>query len=153
MCSKSLDVEADLQKIQLKDGFGSLAVGEIRSLNWYPRSFQFASFLDTFNMMGMNMPIRSPVTQITFRFRAIDSPTGVTRATVKRLANQLGVSETEVIHLALRDMARKILPQYEADDGPLMTAQIQQIKQLVSQDKQKSVRSSLLPLSEMLSQP
>lgn len=99
------------------------------------------------------MPIRSPATQIAFRFRAIDSPTGVTRATVKRLANQLGVSETQVIHLALRDMARKILPQYEADDSPLMTAQIHQIKQLVPQGKQKSVRSSLLSLSEMPSQP
>ena len=98
------------------------------------------------------MHTRSPATQISFRYRTIDSPTGVTRATVKRLANQQGVNETQVIHLALREMALKILPQYEADDGPLTTAQIQQIKQLAPQRKQKSVRSSLLPMLEMPAQ-
>jgi hypothetical protein len=128
-------------------------VSEIRSLNWYPRNFQFASFLDTFNMMGMNIPIRSPATQIAFRFRAIDSPAGVTRATVTRLANLLDVNETQVIHLALRDMALKILPHYEADGGPLTTTQINQIKQLVPQIKKQSVRSSLIQLLGGSSQP
>ncbi|MDO8714383.1 MAG: hypothetical protein Q7K13_07890 [Polynucleobacter sp.] len=46
------------------------------------------------------MPSRSPATQIAFRYRTLDSATGVTRETVKRLANLLGVNETQVIHMA-----------------------------------------------------
>lgn len=38
----------------------------------------------------------------------------------------------------------KILPQYEADDGPLTVAQIRQIKKRVPQGSKRSVRSSLL---------
>ena len=47
------------------------------------------------------------------------------------------------IHRALHELAVKILPQYEADDGPLSAAQIRQIKKLVPQGKMRSVRSSL----------
>ncbi|MDP1740974.1 hypothetical protein [Polaromonas sp.] len=56
--------------------------------------------------------------QITFRLRASDSPSGVSRETLKRLAKLLGVNETQVIHFALRELAVKHLPQYEADEGP-----------------------------------
>ena len=70
----------------------------------------------------------SAAPQIAFRYRAIDSPTGVTRETAKRLAEQLGVDETQAIHLALREMTVKLLPQYAADDGPLTAAQMRQIK-------------------------
>ena len=38
-------------------------------------------------------------TQIAFRYRSQDSATGVTRTTAKRLAEVLGVDETQVIHL------------------------------------------------------
>ena len=86
---------------------------------------------------------RSASDQIAFRYRPTDSPTGVTRDTAKRLAEHLGVDETQAIHLALRDMAAKLLPQYEADDGPLTAAQLKQIKKLVPQGKKRSVRSSL----------
>jgi hypothetical protein len=89
------------------------------------------------------MASRSSVDQIPFRYRAADSATGVTRATARRLAEQLGVDETQVIHLALHDMATKLLPQYEADEGPLTTAQIRQIKKAAAQGKKISVRSSL----------
>jgi hypothetical protein len=40
-------------------------------------------------------------------------------------------------------MAIKLLPQYEADDGPLTAAQVRQIKKRVPQGQKKSVRSSL----------
>lgn len=96
---------------------------------------------------GIIMPPRPSTSQIAFRFRAIDSPAGVTRATVTRLANLLDVNETQVIHLALRDMAFRMLPHYEADGGSLTTTQIHQIKQLVPQIKKQSVRSSLIQLS------
>ena len=89
------------------------------------------------------MSTRSSVHQIAFRYRPADSTTGVTRDTAKRLAERLGVDETQAIHLALRDMALKLLPQYEADEGPLTATQTRQIKKRVPQGKKRSVRSSL----------
>lgn len=89
------------------------------------------------------MTSRNPTDQIAFRYRPADSATGVSRDTTKRLAQHLGVDETQVIHLALHDMATKLLPQYEADDGPLSTAQLRQIKKIAPQGDKRSVRSSL----------
>lgn len=89
------------------------------------------------------MTARTSAEQIAFRYRTIDSTTGVTRETAKRLAERLGVDETQAIHLALHEMAVKLLPQYKPDDGPLSAAQLRQIKQRVPQNKNRSVRSSL----------
>jgi hypothetical protein len=98
------------------------------------------------------MTSRNAVSQISFRYRPADSATGVTRETAKRLAGRLGVDETQAIHLALRDMAVKLLPQYEADDGPLTAAQLAAVKKRVPQSRSKSgktrsVRSSLFDLA------
>ncbi len=93
------------------------------------------------------MPARSSVDQIAFRYRLADSATGVTRSTAKRLAERLGVDETQVIHLALHEMAAKLLPQYEADDAPLTAAQIRQISKRAPQGKKRSVRSSLFEVT------
>lgn len=84
--------------------------------------------------------------QIAFRYRGTDSATGVTRETVKRLAESLGVDETQVIHYALHDLAVKILPRYEADDGPLTEHQMMQIKQATPNEKVRKVRSSLFDM-------
>jgi hypothetical protein len=84
-----------------------------------------------------------PTTQIAFRYRPADSPTGVSRDTAKRLAECLGVDETQAIHMALREMAVRLLPQYPADDGPLTAVQLRQIKQRFPQGTKRSVRSSL----------
>ncbi len=81
--------------------------------------------------------------QIPFRYRNVDSPTGVTRETAKRLAQQLGVDETQAIHLALHQLAIQFLPQYEQDGGPLTAAQVRQIKKSAPAVKKRSVRSSL----------
>ncbi len=81
--------------------------------------------------------------QIAFRYRNIDSSTGVTRDTAKRLAERLGVDETQAIHYALHELAVKILPQYEQDDGPLTAKQMQQIRKAVPNETGRSVRSSL----------
>ncbi len=89
------------------------------------------------------MATRGAADQITFRYRSTDSATGVTRDTAKRLAEHLGVDETQAIHIALHSMAVKLLPQYEADAGPLTAAQMRQIKKRVPPGKQRSVRSSL----------
>lgn len=93
------------------------------------------------------MATRSSIDQIAFRYRPADSTTGVTRNTAKRLAERLGVDETQVIHLALHEMAVKLLPQYEADDTPLTATQIRQIKRRAPQGKKRSVRSSLFELA------
>jgi len=90
------------------------------------------------------MPAKVLYPQIPFRYRNVDSPTGVTRETAKRLAERMGVDETQAIHMALRQLAVKMLPQYEQDDGPLTASQIRQIKKMVPTTKKKSVRSSLL---------
>ena len=84
--------------------------------------------------------------QIAFRYRARDSATGVTRTTAKRLAEVLGVDETQVIHLALQQLATKCLPQYEADEGALTKAQLGQIKKSAPKAKGGTVRSSLFKL-------
>lgn len=93
------------------------------------------------------MPAKTLPSQIAFRYRATDSTTGVTRKTAKRLAEALGVDETQAIHLALHDLAVKVLPQYEPDDGPLTAAQMRQIRKLAQPAATKravrSVRSSL----------
>ena len=84
--------------------------------------------------------------QIVFRYRAVDSATGVSRKTAKRLAQQLGVDETQAIHRALHELAVKVLPQYEEDDGRLAAAQVRQIKKRVRQGTRRSVRSTLIEM-------
>lgn len=58
------------------------------------------------------------------KFRAKDTRFGVTRSTVKALAAELDVSETQVIHMALSKFADDVLPAYEPDEGPLTAPQI-----------------------------
>ena len=43
--------------------------------------------------------MKAATAQIAFRYRAQDSATGVTRTTAKRLADVLGVDETQIIHV------------------------------------------------------
>ena len=90
------------------------------------------------------MPTKLIANQIAFRYRVSDSAGGVTRETAKRLAERLGVDETQAIHQALHELAVKILPQYEPDDGALSAAQIRQIKKRAPRSTKRSVRSSLL---------
>ena len=82
-------------------------------------------------------------TQIAFRYRQHDSATGVTRSTAKRVAEVLGVDETQAIHLALHDLASKVLPQYQADEGALSTSQVRQLNKAAPKAKGGKVRSSL----------
>lgn len=90
--------------------------------------------------------MKAATTQIAFRYRQQDSATGVTRATAKRLAEVLGVDETQVIHLALHDLATKFLPQYEADEGALTKTQLNQVKKSAPKAKGGRIRSSLFEL-------
>ncbi len=87
--------------------------------------------------------MKAATAQIAFRYRAQDSATGVTRTTAKRLADVLGVDETQVIHLALHELATKFLPQYEADEGALTKAQLSQVKKSAPKAKGGTLRSRL----------
>ena len=84
--------------------------------------------------------------QIAFRYRPQDSATGVSRTTAKRLADVLGVDETQVIHLALHALATKFLPQYMADEGALTKAQLSQVKKSAPKAKGGTIRSSLFEM-------
>lgn len=90
------------------------------------------------------MAARNPTDQIALPFRHLDSAYGVTRATVKRLAEHLGVDEVQAIHLALRQMADKLVHRYEADDGPLGVSQMRRVRRRAAQSRKQSIRSSLL---------
>jgi hypothetical protein len=93
--------------------------------------------------MPSRNPTQAPSNQIAFRYRPTDSSTGVTRSTAQRLAAQLGVDETQAIHLALHALAVQVLPQYEVDDGALTATQLRQIRTGAPKAPPKSVRSSL----------
>jgi len=83
--------------------------------------------------------------QIAFRYRETDSPTGVTRETTRRLALALGVDETQAIHLALRELCNRTIPQYEADDGPVSPKVIRALEKLAGPAPTTKARSDLFP--------
>ena len=66
--------------------------------------------------------------ELLIRFRSRDTQFGVTRGTVKALAEKLDVDETQVIHIALSKLATVLLPAYEPDDGPLTQKQVDVIR-------------------------
>jgi hypothetical protein len=80
--------------------------------------------------------------RILLRYRDADSDYGVSRETATRLAQTLGLSETQVIHVALAKFARQTLPRYEIDNGPLTAAQEKAIEKLQPRGRMK-VKSSL----------
>jgi len=84
--------------------------------------------------------VKAAAAKIAFRYRPQDSATGVTRTTTKRLADALGVDETQVIHLALHELATKFLPQYESDEGALTKAQLNQVKKSAPKAKGGTAR-------------
>lgn len=60
---------------------------------------------------------------LLLKFKAKDSKFGVTRETLKALSEEMDLSETMVIHLAISRFAKEVLPNYEADEGPLTAAE------------------------------
>ena len=78
---------------------------------------------------------------ILLRYRDKDTAYGVTRKTTTRLAGTLGLSETQVVHVALANLARQTLPRYELDDGPLTQAQMDAIDRLQPPGRSKVIKS------------
>jgi hypothetical protein len=77
-------------------------------------------------MRGAKMTVASE--NLLMKFRSKDTPFGVTRGTVKAMAKELDVNETQVIHLALSKFATDVLPMYAPDDGPLTAKQIKALR-------------------------
>lgn len=77
---------------------------------------------------------------LLFRYRDRDTDYGVTRKTATKLAQTLGLSETQVVHVALAKLARQTLPRYEADNGALTAEQLAAIDILVPQGRLKPSR-------------
>ena len=67
---------------------------------------------------------------LMLKFRDHDTRFGVTRETLQTMANDLGVNETQVVHMALAKLAGEVLPAYEADDGPLTARQLATVQKL-----------------------
>jgi hypothetical protein len=65
---------------------------------------------------------------LLLKFKAKDSQFGVTRETLKTLSDEMDVSETMVVHLALSRFAKEVLPSYPADDGPLSAADLARVR-------------------------
>jgi hypothetical protein len=78
---------------------------------------------------------------ILLRYRDQDTAYGVTRKTTTRLAKTLGLSETQVVHVALANLARQTLPRYEPDDGPLTRQQMDEIRRLQPPGRMKVLKS------------
>jgi len=68
------------------------------------------------------------MSNLLLKFKSKDSSYGVTRETLKALAEEMDVSETTVVHLAISRFAKEVLPAYEMDDGPLTAADINRIR-------------------------
>ena len=64
------------------------------------------------------------MSSLLLKFRAKDSSFGVTRETLKALSEEMDISETMVVHLAISRFAKELLPAYAADDGPLSASEI-----------------------------
>ena len=65
------------------------------------------------------------------RFRQRDSREGVTRATMKKIASALDLSETETVHRALVEYAKRFVPRYAMDEGPLSRDRQARISEIV----------------------
>ncbi len=92
----------------------------------------------------MTAAVSSPPDALLMRFQPTDTATKVSRATLTKLAKQLGYKrESEVLHYAVRKLADEVLPTYEPDDGPLTTKQMAAIRKAAGPAGRGKVVSSL----------
>ena len=74
---------------------------------------------------------------VILRYRERDTPYAVSRKTTARLAATLGMTETQVIHLALAELAARHLPNYAPDEGPLAPTTLTRLRKRVPQGRMK----------------
>jgi hypothetical protein len=77
------------------------------------------------------------------KFKRKDSPLGVQKTTVKKMADLLGFNETDVVHYALSKLAKEIIPAYELDDGALSESELKKIRKLSGIDQEIVMTSAL----------
>jgi CHAD domain-containing protein len=81
---------------------------------------------------------------LLMRFQPTDTATKVSRATLTKLAKQLGYKrESEVLHYAVRKLADEVLPTYEPDDGLLTNKEMAAIRKAAGPAGRGKVISSL----------
>lgn len=68
------------------------------------------------------------MSNLLLKFRIKDSSFGVTRETLKALSEEMDISETMVVHLAISRFAKEVLPAYPEDGGSLSAADISWVR-------------------------
>ncbi len=66
---------------------------------------------------------------LLLKFRVKDTPYGISRDVLKAISEELDMTETMVIHLALSRFAKEVLPAYEADDGALSEGELSRVRE------------------------
>lgn len=89
------------------------------------------------------MAHRTKTKNLWLRFPSTDTAEAIGYAALTQLATRLGMSETETVHHALRQLAKEVLSAYEPDDGDLTDEQIAAIRTRVPQGCMRLVKSSL----------
>lgn len=89
------------------------------------------------------MAVKAKNSELPFRMPEKDSETRISRATLSRMAELRGTSETEVLHFAARRLADEILPLYEPDEGALTEKQLQRVQELAKLPELGDTCSSL----------
>lgn len=82
----------------------------------------------------MPNPTRTAPKKFLFQLRSLDNEFGVSEDTFIRLMAELSLNQTELVHKALRNLAKEVLPAYAPDDGPLTDAQHIAIKKMSGLD-------------------
>ena len=82
----------------------------------------------------MPTPTRTAPKRFLFQLRSVDNEFGVSEETFSRLMAELSLNQTELVHKALRNLAKEVLPAYQQDDGPLTDAQHAAVKNLSGLD-------------------
>ncbi len=92
----------------------------------------------------MTAAISPPSDALLMRFQPADTATKISRATLAKLAKQLGYKrESEVLHYAALKLAGEVLPTYEPDDGPLTAKQMAAVRKAAGPAGRGKVLSSL----------
>lgn len=82
----------------------------------------------------MPTPTRTAPKKFLFQLRSVDNEFGVSEDTFARLMAELSLNQTELVHKALRNLAKEVLPAYQQDDGPLTDVQHAAVKKLSGLD-------------------
>ena len=92
----------------------------------------------------MTSALPSSPDALLMRFQPNDTATKISRATLAKLAKQLGYQrESEVLHYAALKLAGEVLPTYEPDDGQLTAKQMAAIRKAAGPAGRGKVISSL----------